>query len=307
MSHVPEIVTPEAVALDVERAGVASRVLAITIDFLAVVAVWIVLAIILATIFGSLDGVSGAVAAILGSVGLWLAWFTVFETLMQRTPGKAALGLRVVGLDGTPVRFQQAFLRALLGLVDFLLIPIGFVAVVTMLLSPRDQRLGDIGAGTLVVRERHAGAFVAPARFPPPPGYEGYVASLDIGAMTVAQYGLVRTFLLRAHKLNPVARVQLAVRLANPLSTVLQHTPPNYLHPEAFLLCVASAWQQAHGGGQALANASHPVYPIVPQGPASRPPPRPAPPRPAPPPRPLPPPPPPPPQRPPVPPPPPGW
>jgi uncharacterized RDD family membrane protein YckC len=241
------IVTPEAVVLDIERAGVASRILAITIDVVLVALVYTLVLLAAVSLFGELDEVAGAVLAVVFSLGLYLAWFCAFEALWQRTPGKAMLGLRVIAVDGTPVRFPQAFLRAVAGIADFLLIPFGFIALVSVLLTPRDQRLGDLMAGTLVVRERSASAYVAPAYFPPPPGYEGYVASLDVGAMTVDQYGLIRSFLLRCHRLAPLARVQMAVRLANPLATnVLRHQPPHYLHPETFLVCVAAAWQQAH-------------------------------------------------------------
>jgi uncharacterized RDD family membrane protein YckC len=241
------IVTPEAVVLDIERAGVASRILAITIDFVLLGIAYVLVALAVLNIFGNIDELAGAAVAVVFSLGLYLAWFCTFETLWQRTPGKSMLGLRVIAVDGTPVRFPQAFLRAVAGIADFLLVPVGFVALVSVMLTPRDQRLGDLMAGTLVVRQRSASTYVAPAYFPPPPGYEGYVASLDVGAMTVDQYGLVRSFLLRCHQLAPLARVQMAVRLANPLATnVLRHQPPHYLHPETFLVCVAAAWQQAH-------------------------------------------------------------
>jgi uncharacterized RDD family membrane protein YckC len=245
----PGIVTPEAVVLDVERAGVPSRVLALSIDLLALGLLWYLLAVGLLSAFGNVEGVGGAVVAVLSSVGLYLAWFCGFETWLQRTPGKAALGLRVVSTDGTPVRFIQAFLRALIGLFEFLFIPIGFIAVGSSLLSPMDQRLGDIAAGTLVVRNRTAVRFLAPASFPIPYGFEGYVSSLDLGGMTAEQYGLLRTYLLRAHHLTPLARSQMAVRLANPMSQVLRHQPPPGLHPETFLVCVVAAWQRAHGTG----------------------------------------------------------
>jgi uncharacterized RDD family membrane protein YckC len=247
------------VVLDVERAGVASRLLAMALDLLAVGFVMVMLATLAAAVLADrLDSIAGAIAAILLSLGIYFAWFCLFETILQRTPGKAALGLRVVSADGTPVRFQQAFLRTVLGLVDFFLVPIGFVAVITVLLSPRDQRLGDLAAGTLVVRERTVSGLLAPAVFPPPWGYEGYVASLDLGGMTSDQYGLVRNFLLRAHHLSPGARAHLAVRLANPLSQLLRHKPPSNLHPELFLVCVAAAWQRAHGTGSA-SNRAWPV------------------------------------------------
>jgi uncharacterized RDD family membrane protein YckC len=241
------IVTPEAVLLDIERAGVASRILAMTMDAIVLGVIYGVLALITVGLVGDVEGVAVAVLTVVFSLGLYLGYFCAFETILQRTPGKAIFGLRVIALDGTPVRFSQAFLRVLVGVPEFFVIPVGFIAVVTTLLTPSDQRLGDLAAGTLVVRERSASSFVAPAFFPAPPGYEAYVGSLDVEAMTVEQYGLIRTFLLRAHQLAPLARIQMAVRLANPLATkVLHHQPPHYLHPETFLVCVAAAWQRTH-------------------------------------------------------------
>ena len=266
------IVTPEAVVLDFERAGVASRTLAITLDFLALGAV-VVLTAILAGLLGASPAGGGGevVLGIITSLLVVVVWFTAFETLWHgRTLGKAALGLRAVSADGTTVRFQQAFLRAAVGLVDFFLVPVGFVAVVSALLSPRDQRLGDMAAGTLVVRERSAQSFVAPAWFPPPYGYERYAASLDVGALDDEVYGLIRTYLLRVASLRPEARDQLAVRIANPVAVRMGHRPPAWLHPQLFLTCVAAAWQRAHGG------PAPPLPPVQP-APAAPPPPPPAP------------------------------
>jgi uncharacterized RDD family membrane protein YckC len=240
------IVTPEAVLLDFERAGVASRTLAFAIDIVALAATVLVI-VLVANALGSLDTVGGALVAGASGLGLWVAWFTGFETLARgRTPGKAALGLRVVSADGTAERFQQAFLRAAVGLIDFFLIPIGFVAVVAATLSPRDQRLGDMAAGTLVVRERTARNQVVPAWFPAPPGYEGFVASLDITALDEDAYEVVRTYLLRVPELTAAARDHLALRLANPVAVRMGYTPPTWLHPYLFLVCVAAAWQRVH-------------------------------------------------------------
>lgn len=271
---VQPIITPEAVVLDFERAGVASRVLAMVLDLLALALVWLVLGLATALVAG-FEGVGAAVWYALASLAIVFCWFCGFETLWRgRTPGKAALGLRVVGVDGTPIRFQQAFLRITLGLVDFLLLPLGFVAVVAILLSPRDQRLGDMAAGTLVVRERSAQSYVAPAWFPPPPGYEGYAASLDVTALDRDAYGLVRSFLLRMPELGPAARDHLAVRLANPLAVRMNHRPPPTVTPHAFLACVAAAWQRAHGGPASPAGypggPAYPGYPGYPPPPAGR-------------------------------------
>ncbi|HEX8802732.1 MAG TPA: RDD family protein, partial [Acidimicrobiales bacterium] len=245
---VQPIITPEAVVLDYERAGVASRTLAMTVDGLALLAVWLLLAFGAAWLLDASDGAGSAVIYVLASLALVFAWFCGFEVLWQgRTPGKAALGLRVVTTDGTPLRFQHSFLRAAVGIIDFLLIPIGVIAVVAVLLSPRDQRVGDMAAGTFVVRERSARSHVAPAWFPAPPGHESYAASLDVGALGEDGYALVRAYLLRTHELAANARDHLAVRLANGVALRLDHRPPRWVHPHAFLLCVASAWQRAHG------------------------------------------------------------
>jgi uncharacterized RDD family membrane protein YckC len=241
------IITPEAVVLDFDRAGVASRTLAMIVDFFALLGVWIVLAIVAGLTLGG-GGTSMAIFYVLFSLVLVFAWFWGWETLARgRTPGKMALGLRVVSVDGTPERFQQAFLRATVGFVDFLLIPIGCIAVVTVLVSHRDQRLGDMAAGTLVVRERSARTLVAPALFNAPPGYERYAYSLDVAALDEESYEVVRSFLLRSHELSPAARDHLAVRLANTLANRMHHVPAQFLHPRAFLDCVAAAWQRAHG------------------------------------------------------------
>ncbi len=245
---VQPIVTPEAVVLDFDRAGVASRAIAFLLDVLALaVVVGVLLLLVFELAGGELDGTAGALIAILTSLGVVIAWFCGLETLWHgRTLGKAAMGLRVVGTDGTSVRFQQAFLRAAVLIVDIFLIPIGFVAVVSALLSPRDQRLGDMAAGTFVVRERSAGADVAPAWFRPPYGWETYAGALDVTAIGDDEYTVVRNFLLRVPQLTAGAREHLAVRIANPVAIRIGHTPPSYVHPHAFLECVAAQWQRKH-------------------------------------------------------------
>ena len=104
---VQPIVTPEAVVLDFQRAGVASRSIAFLID---VVLLALVVGLLLLIVFQSagddLDGTASALVALLTSLGVVIIWFCGFETLWRgRTLGKAAMGLRVVGVDGTTVRF----------------------------------------------------------------------------------------------------------------------------------------------------------------------------------------------------------
>jgi uncharacterized RDD family membrane protein YckC len=239
------IVTPEAVRLEFEIGGVGTRTLATLIDLLIQLAALFVLAIVMG-LFDS-AGISEATAVIFGVIGLFLillGYPILSETLWNgQTVGKAALGLRVRTAEGAPIRFRHAAIRGALGLVD-LYLTWGLAAVLSTLLTKNSQRLGDLAAGTLVLRERSAPSRTSTAfAFYPPPGWDDYAASLDVGGVTADQYGLVRNFLLRASEMTPGARYHLALRLANPLAGVLHHDPPPGVAPETFLHCLAAAYQ----------------------------------------------------------------
>jgi uncharacterized RDD family membrane protein YckC len=242
------MVTPEAVALEFQTANVGSRILAYLID-MGVVVAGILAGLFAAALVGQAtdlvvpDWVALTVVVVL--LPSWfLGYFIAFETLWRgRTLGKAALGLRVVTKEGAPVRFRHAAIRALLGLVDFGLGG-GFFAVVFILLTADNQRLGDLVAGTLVLRERSGLAAPAPVTFAAPPGLEAYAASLDTSGMGIGDYQAVRAFLLRAASLPPGPRSTLALQLANPLAARVRPPPPAGVSPELFLGCVAAAYQQ---------------------------------------------------------------
>lgn len=255
------IVTPEAVVLDFETAGVASRLLAASLDAV----------IQLVILFGGLFAFFGLseFGVDLGGVALALLYLLVFllifgypagfETLWRgRTPGKAALGLRVVTVEGAPVRFRHAAIRAILGLVDKFLL-YGLVGVISLLLTRRNQRLGDLVAGTIVLRERSGAKAPSAVVFAPPRGLEGYVASLDVSGLGHGDYGAIRSFLLRAADLTPEARATLAADLATPLVSRVRTSPPSGMPAEIFLACVAAAYQQRNGGPL----AARPAYSSV--------------------------------------------
>ena len=242
------MVTPEAVALEFRTANLGSRILAYLIDMVVVVA-GIVAGLFAVALLGQAsdvvvpDWVALTIVLVL-LPAWWLGYFIAFETLWRgRTLGKAALGLRVVTKEGAPVRFRHAAIRGLLGLVDFLVMG-GFFAVVFILFSRDNQRLGDMVAGTLVLRERSALATPAPVSFAPPPGLEHYTATLDSSGVGTEEYQAVRTFLLRASSLPPGPRSALALQLANPLAARLRPPPPGGVSPELYLHCVAAAYQQ---------------------------------------------------------------
>src|SRR6266536_3079512 len=245
----PRIVTPEAVALDFTTANVGSRILGFVIDGAIVTVVSLLGVLTLVLTDATLP--EWLVASILFVLlpGWYFGYFTVSETLWRgRTVGKAALGLRVVTKEGGPVRFRHAAVRALLGLVDFG-IGSGFFAVLFILLTRDNQRLGDLLAGTLVLRERSGLPSPALVKFEVPTGLEPYAATLDVSGLTIEQYQAVRTFLLRAPSLPPQPRASLAVQLASPLAERLRPPPPPEVWPELFLLCVAAAYQRRQRAG----------------------------------------------------------
>ena len=246
------LVTPEGVLLDFEPAGIASRALAKTIDFAAQGVLIAALLIALGLASTALPDWVPVVLAVVGIAAAIFVYPMVFETLWRgRTPGKAALGLRVYTEEGAPVGWLQSFIRSVLQLVDFFIPPGGLCAVLTALFTRKSQRLGDLVAGTVVVRERSTQSPPMPVSFPPPYGWEGYAASLDVSAVHDDQYRLVRSFLLRVNELSPAARASLSVRLAERTRDRMQHVPPPGLHPELFLVCVAAAYQRRHGGASA--------------------------------------------------------
>lgn len=247
----PRLVTPEAVELQFETAGLGSRTLAVLID-LAIQGVMVVVASIPLFVLADAGGsaTAGIVVALVVVSVILLGYPIAFETLWRgRTPGKAALGLRVVTTDGAPIRFRHAAVRGFLTLVDLYLTS-GAGAVLSMLFTRDSQRLGDLAAGTLVLRQRTGAQAPAPVSFPVPPGYEAYAATLDPAGLTGDDHVAVRSFLLRAAGLPPDARFSLGAQIATTVAGHMGHTPPAGLHPEAFLACVAAVHQARSGASR---------------------------------------------------------
>jgi uncharacterized RDD family membrane protein YckC len=241
------VVTPEAVQLDFETAGLGSRALAFFLDAFIRWTGLVLLLVATLLLFGEGLGLPpwAGIAITLTLTFVWFFGYPIaFETLWRgRTPGKAAVGLRVITREGAPPRFRHATLRAVLELVDFWII-FGAPAVLSVLLTRDHQRLGDLVAGTLVLRERTGAGRPAPVRFQVPEGAERYAATIDPSGVGGDQYAAVRSFLLRAGELDPEVRADLGRRLAAPLAARLGHRIPDGVHPEVFLLCLAARYQQ---------------------------------------------------------------
>jgi RDD family protein len=185
---------------------------------------------------------------VLGAIVIVLSFLVVFgydvafETLASgRTPGKRAAGLRVVRLGGEPPGFLAAAIRNLLRLID--LLPAFYaIGALCILVTARNQRLGDLAAGTLVVRERRPATY-AGAR-PDWAAADLYaadrLAAWDVSAITPFELVTVRRFLERRNDLQPHARAHLASDLAGRLRPKVMGAP-EAMSPEAFLESLAQA------------------------------------------------------------------
>lgn len=222
--------TPEGIELRLALAGLGSRFIAGTADFI----IQLVLILILALVTGAFGGSNGFLAAIffIGLFAIALLYPIFFEVLARgRTPGKRWTHLRVVRDDGSPVDLPASAIRNLMRLLDgpslFYLPTLIGIAV-----SARNQRPGDIAAGTLVIRES--------PRAPPPDAGRAEAAprapaaAWDVSAITTEELAVVRRFLERRGSLDRRAREQLALRLSGGLRPKVAGAPPG-LGAEAFL------------------------------------------------------------------------
>ncbi|MBV8559608.1 MAG: RDD family protein [Acidimicrobiia bacterium] len=235
------VVIPEAVPLDLETAGLGSRFLGLVIDWAIQGTVLFVLLVILGV--GRFGWVGTTLVLLLVFLVIW-GYPIALETLWRgRTVGKAALGLRVVTKEGGQIGFRHAAVRTALGLVDFILTS-GAVAVICVLVTPLNQRLGDLAAGTIVLRERTGMRRPTPTTFAAPTGLDDYTDSLDLAGLGAEEYGLVRAFLLRAPSLPPAVRARLAAQVAGTIAPLVQPPPPPGVPAEVFLGSVAAAYRK---------------------------------------------------------------
>ncbi|MEP7055120.1 MAG: RDD family protein [Actinomycetota bacterium] len=232
-----QIVTGEAVALNLRVARIGSRSVALFID----IVVRLVAAFGLALLFGqvgSLDGAAAAALVLVLYIAVWLGYPVAFETLWGgRTPGKAAMGLRVVRDDGGPVRFRHALTRGLLGAIVELPGFTFFVApIISSLMSERGQRLGDRAAGTVVIQERVPTRAMPVVPMPPPLAH--WASTLDLSRIGNDLALGIRGYFERAHELSPQARDQLGYSLTNAVVAAISPAPPPGAPPWAILAAV---------------------------------------------------------------------
>ena len=232
MSAYGRTVTPEAVTIALDAAGLGSRMIAWLIDTL------IQLAIAVPIVLGIGAGdLSGSVELVVLSLILFLlfwGYYPIFELSWQgQTPGKRAQRLRVIRTDGQPAGGAAIMVRNLIRILEVFMLP--FLAVISMIVTARAQRLGDLAAGTLVIRE---------ARFSAPQS----VVSASRPDLPERDYDMIRSFLARRKSLDPTARWRLAAQLATAIRGRVGSLPDG-LADETMLEAIAQSYRQRFENG----------------------------------------------------------
>lgn len=237
-----ELVTGDAVVLGLQPARLPSRALAIAIDLAVVLTVFVLLSVGLAVATVTLDEAAAAAIAVAVFLLVLVGGPVAVETLTHgRSLGKLACGLRVVRDDGGPIRFRHALVRGAMGMVE-ILGTVGVVACVASLVSARGRRLGDVFAGTLVVRERvRTGRTLAVP--PPPPWLVGRFAQLDLSGVPDGLWLAIRQYLTRMNQLDAAVRWSMAERLADDLAARTGVPVPQGVPSAAYLAAVVNERQ----------------------------------------------------------------
>ncbi len=233
-----DLVTGEAVALDLPPATVGARMASGLIDVAALVLFAAgVLFLALVSTAGA-DGALQHVALVSSLIVIFLVYPTTMETVTRgRSWGKLALGLRVVRDDGGTVTVQQSFVRALIGIVEIYVF-LGGPAFFCCLVSSHGKRIGDYAAGTYVVRDRARLSLPPPP--PMPPALAAWAAAADLTTPPVGLSLAVRQYLGRLPTLDAASRERLGAMLATRMTAYVAPPPPPGTTAWDFLAAVAA-------------------------------------------------------------------
>jgi uncharacterized membrane protein SpoIIM required for sporulation/uncharacterized RDD family membrane protein YckC len=225
-----DVETPELVVLTYTVAGLGSRVYAALIDliccFVLMISVIVLGAMLVAKLGTTVPGAArlATTAWMLAAIGLlqfavmW-GYYVLFEGFADgQTPGKRLHQLRVVRDGGYSVGFAASAVRNLMRIVDMMPLPTYFFGIVGLVISKSGKRLGDVVAGTLVVREQLVATPVAAKRLRVDTGRPEPVAA---AVLTDAQYRLLERWLDRRDQVDPVRRTHLTERVASRLGAAV--------------------------------------------------------------------------------------
>lgn len=241
------IETPERVPLAFSLASIGNRFLAAAIDhflqyLIIFISAWTFLSISGATEFKETDASLFADApkwviaiAILVVFLIFTGYFVFFEWLWNgQTPGKRLLKLRVIREDGRPITLWEAMARNILRLFDTFpgfVIPVYSIGLITVFMSRRDQRIGDLFAGTVVIRERMDEAPTFSETFSNPTSDAAFrrvqkktPISANIALLNEAEIEVVEAFLRRRWDLTEQQRKWMAWRVALPIMFKIKPT-----------------------------------------------------------------------------------
>ncbi|HET7286649.1 MAG TPA: RDD family protein, partial [Pyrinomonadaceae bacterium] len=231
---------PERVPLHFALASIGNRFLACAIDHtIQALAIGLIgLSALILTSFPSIESVLASapkwvLAVVILVLFLILAgYFAFFEWAWSgQTPGKRWLKLRVLREDGRPITFWEAAVRNLLRTLDMMPAPFYSIGLISVFSTTRDQRVGDMVAGTVVVREREAEApefsqvFATPVSDPAlRRSFKPVDFTASLSSLTESEIQVVETFLRRRWDLSDVPRQWMAWRVSLPILFKLRPT-----------------------------------------------------------------------------------
>ncbi len=257
------IETPERVPLHFALASIGNRFLACAIDHTIQVltGVLMFLAFKIIADYSSLgDRLSNAPKWVIALLILLLfllmsGYFAFFEWIWSgQTPGKRWLKLRVIREDGRPITFFEATVRNLLRDFDIMPAPFYSIGLISVFVSDKDQRVGDMVAGTVVVREREAEApafaqlFASPVSDPAlRRSFQPVAFTANINSLTESEIEVVETFLRRRWDLDDLPRQWMAWRVSMPFLYKLrpEYDLPSFTY-EGFLEELLHRYRDTH-------------------------------------------------------------
>lgn len=232
-----EILTGEAVALDVQPLGFFMRALGALIDVALGIALLVLFVLVSGWVMGGLD--LGAISPIL-TIAVLVCVFVVIPTAVEtltrgRSLGKLAVGGRIVRTDGGAAGFRQAFIRALLGVLE-IWFTFGALAGIVATFTPRSTRLGDMVAGTYCERTR--APRLPPPAGPVPPQLQEWAAVADVARLPDRIARRAAQFARSAEGMDPGARGRAAQSVAAEVAPFVAPVPA--VDPETLVRAVVA-------------------------------------------------------------------
>ena len=238
-----DLVIGEGVALDLRLAKLPSRALARMLDLLIQGGATLLLSMVFAAVLANVDQAVASALVIILAVAVVVGYPTLMETVTGgRTVGKIALGLRVVRVDGGPIRFRHALTRELFGIFDFYLTS-GVLAAVTSFCSKDGRRTGDLLAGTTVIRDKTPDSGMTPAGLAAlamPYPLLGWAQGLELSALPDEAALAARQYLTRMYELRPDVSARMGYDLMVEVSQYISLPPPRETPPWAYLAAVTA-------------------------------------------------------------------